>query len=172
MNTVTPGIEAAESALDEFGGAVFRDYHSVTDDGEYSLYTTVGREFDVAELMTGLGIDVAPEYEFRPSPFVAMSDRVDYEAAYALSNTPEPFWEWRDVSDIPAGLVDRDEYDDETLNRALCILRDSSAMSDLLADYFALEQVAGEADAAARLSEYMRLLDAANRAYRAAGWEL
>ena len=167
IKTVTPEIERAQAELDTFGNAHFPNYHSVTDDYEYSLYSTVSREFDVAELMTGLGIEVAPEYEYRPSPFVETSDRIDYAAAYALTSTPE-YWESREVSDFPKAVA---EYGEEAVNRGICILQDSSCMGELLCDYFAMEAVS-ETDAAAKISEYMRLLDQADQAYRAAGWEL
>lgn len=164
---LTKDIESAQDAADALGREMFPCFQSVTEDGEYSLYTTVSREFDVAELMTGLGIDVEPEYGYRPSPFVAASERLDYEAAHVMAQV-EDYWEKREVSDFPEICA---EFGSGATEHAICILMDSSAMGDLLCDYFALEAVS-ETNARHQLSEYMRLLDLADSAYRVAGWEL
>lgn len=166
--TITPEIEAAQAAVDQFGNEVFPGFHSITEDYEYSLYTNISREFDVAELMTGLGIEVAPEYQFRPSPFVAASTRDDYEAAYAMTAAPEFYEKLDDLAHWPEVVA---EFGSEAAERAMCILQDSSAMSELLVDYFNIEAVSWT-DAAAKLTEYMKLLDAADTTYRQAGWEL
>lgn len=164
--TITPKIEQAQTAVDAYGSELFPCFHASTRDYQYSLYDTVSREFDVAELMTGLGITVDPAYEFRPSPFVAASTRAHYEAAYAISTAGD--WDGKDITDYPEVIAEFGERDTE---QGICILMDSSAIADLLHDYFALERVS-ETNARAALAEYMRLLDKADKAYREAGWEL
>lgn len=166
---VTGDIESAQAAVDEYGGEHFPTFHSVTDDGEYSLHVTVSREFDVAQLMTGIGVDVDPAYEYQPSPFIAADDRSHYECAYAMTDVPEYWDKLDDIGTFPDAVV---RFGAPTVLRALCILADSGYMGDLLHDYFALEREVGSDLAEVRLSEYMRLLDTADRAYRAAGWEL
>lgn len=169
--TVTRAMEYTEDALDEFGREVFPMYHSITDQGEYSLAAMVSREFDVCELMTALAIEVPASMQFRPAPVWRNTYRYDIECAYALSRGPEAFWEWNEVSDVPEGYLERDEYDDETIQRALAILQDSSGFAELLGDYFTLEQVSAT-NARAQLLKYVELLERADSAYREAGWEL
>lgn len=166
ITTITPELEAAQAELDTFGNEVFPEYHSATQDHPFDLYTTVTREFDVAELMTGLGIAVAPEYEFQPSPFVESTTRQDYEAAAAISSSG---WDGdsREPSDYPEVVA---RFGENAVERGLCILLDSSAVTDLLYDYFRLEQLSDTAPA--QLARYMELLDKADRAYRDAGWSL
>jgi hypothetical protein len=169
----TEDITAAQDAADVFGNEHFPGYHSMTEDGLYSLFTTVTREFDVAELMTGLGIPVPYEFEFVPSPFVAASTDADYRAAHMIAETVPDFWEGasQKIAESPLYAPIVAQFGPEATQRGWCILSDSSCMSDLLADYVALE-TADAADAHAKISEYMRLLAAADTAYRAAGWEL
>ena len=164
---VTQEIEDAQQELDAFANELFGGYHQATEDYKYSLYTTVSREFDVAQLMTGLVIEVAPEYEYSPSPFVKQSERIDYEAAFTIASR-ESYWEISELSEIPEVV---EEYGEEAAKNGLSILMDSAVIGDLLADYFAIEQVSFT-NAKYQLSRYMELLDKADRAYRAAGWEL
>lgn len=164
---VTEGIESAQAAADALGREMFPSFHSITEDGEYSLFTTVSREFDVAELMSGLGIDVDPAYGYEAGPVVARRERIDYEAAHVIAQVAD-YWEKHEVSDFPEVVA---EFGEQATEYGICILMDSSAMGDLLCDYFALEAVS-ETNAHHQLSEYMRLLDVADNAYRAADWEL
>jgi hypothetical protein len=171
QDTVTRGIEQAEEALDTFGNEAFPIYHSITDSGEYSLERVVMREFNVCQLLYGLGYGVDPSYQYEPGPIVSGFMREDYEAACAIVRGGGEWWEWQGLDDVPDGYISPEEWDEVNVSVALRILGGDFAMGDLISEYFSIEEVS-HTDAEAKLTEYMRLLYEADRAYREAGWEL
>lgn len=165
-DTITPEMESAVSALDAFGNEHFPSYHSVTDTGEHDLYALVGREFDVLGFMAALPVDIDPDYGYVGGPIKSQETELDYLAAHMIA-TSDFDWYLRDreVDNWPTVVA---KYGERATDRGLCILLDSSCISELLSDFYSLEPTM----ARDLLSDYMRLLSAADEAYRIAGWEL
>jgi hypothetical protein len=167
---VTPDIVAASDALTDWAdNHPFGEHWSLQDSGEYDLYAIVSAEFEVCHVLAALGhLDLTIEFGFSPGA-AWNSERIDMEALAALATSPE----FGDPDSAePEGFPEVvEEFGEEAVKRAIMFAMDNITGVELVAAYFQLEAVS-ETNAVAQLVEYLRHLDAVDRAMRAAGWEL